>query len=62
MAKVIDFYILDRFPKKLAIASTEPGRVLQFRLLSGKAFRKPSRHPALVDSGTTTGSAPHKEL
>ena len=50
MAKVIEFYIPGLFPKKVnCMTRTEGGKVIEFRLPSGKAmqFREPpSREPS----------------
>jgi hypothetical protein len=56
VAKVIEFYIPDSFPKKVScIAPNERGEVIEFRLRRGKGmtmqFREPASHDAFAKEG-----------
>jgi hypothetical protein len=56
MAKVIEFFIPDYFPRKVnRIAPNECGKVIQFRLPRGKGltmqFHEPTSHDAYAKEG-----------
>jgi len=59
MAKVIEFYIPDSFPKKVnRIAPNERGEVIAFRLPRGKGVGDAVRESAAGDLHTKEGAIP----
>lgn len=59
MAKVIEFYIPDLFPKRVNhIARTKPGKVLEFRSPGGRGLVMQFRDPASPDPDAKEGAIP----
>jgi hypothetical protein len=59
MAKVIEFYIPDCFPKKVScMARTEPSEVIEFRLPRGKGVGDAVGEPAAGESHTKGSAIP----
>jgi hypothetical protein len=59
MAKVIEFYIPDSFPRRVScMAPNERGKVIEFRLPRGKGLAMQFREPAAGDSHTKVGAIP----
>jgi hypothetical protein len=59
MAKVIEFYIPDSFPKKVScLAPNECGKVIEFLLPRGKRLVMQFREPASNDPHAKEGAIP----
>lgn len=59
MAKVIEFYIPDSFPKRVnCIARVQRGKVIDFRLSSGKELATEFRESTSHDPRAKEGAIP----